>query len=367
MSKADLDNPQKSQALRFCVATGLVPYLEVKVGSAVDVTASERLITDLDVLGLNLDRNGSFDRTIFDCKSNGPSPVNRAFWLAGMMQYVGASEGIVILGRQAEKAHRLTARRLNVHIFDSATFSDYAAATDPSFAIISTYSSDITAWHNLRDLIGKGHPSLQTLYNYLSTEVPLSRDPARRLRRLLALVREHRGELDPAKPFHMALVAEIALGVAVLLVPIMGQLRHVIDLSDDVDAFGEVLRYYIWGGREGVATVERMQELRGEAVKLGDFENGLLAWPQLVQLVRLLLEAPTALHDVCMPLRELVFRQVVAPDAQKDLAVASLLNRKRAKQFAIRIIGYTIAATKLPKEFGDKLVADLDRLAQLQD
>lgn len=365
MSKTDKDNPQKAQALRFCVASGLVPYLEVTVGSAVDVTASGRLITDIDVLGLSLDKDGCFERSIFDCKSNGPSPINRAFWLAGLMQYVDAREGIVILGRRAEKAHKLSARQVNVHIFDSQTFADYAAATDPAYTIVSTYASEIGAWHELREQVEKSNVGLLAVYNYLASEVPLARDHPRRFRRLLALIREHRGEFDPAKAHHRAIVAEIALAVAVLMVPIIGQLRHVIDLSDKVEEFGEVLRYYIWGGREGVATVHRMQELRGETVTLGDFENGLLAWPQLVQLTRLFLEAPTNVYEACMPLRELVFRQISKPDDQKDHALAALLKAKRSKQFAIRIINYTISATKLPREFADKLIDELDHLSQL--
>jgi len=364
MSKGDKDNPQKAQALRFCVASGLLPYLEVKVGSAVDVTATERLITDLDVLGLQLEQSGALQRTIFDCKSNGPSPINRAFWLAGLMRYVDASQGVVILGKPAEKAHRLTARTLNVHVFDTQTFGDYAAATDPSFAIVSTYSSELSAWHDLRAQVETSHASIRAVYAYLTSEIPLTRDPARRLRRLLSLVREHRGEFDPSRPLHIAVVAEIALAVALLMVPIMGNLRHIVDLSDGAEEFGEVLRYYIWGGREGVATVQRMQELRGEGISLGDFETGLLAWPQLMQLTRLLLEAPTSVRDTCAPLRELVFRQTEAVDNKKDDHLTALLAGRRTRQFANRIINYTVLATKLPREFADKLSSDLDHLAQ---
>lgn len=366
MSKTDKDNPQKGLALRFCVASGAVPYLEVPVSSALDFTPTERLLTDIDVLGVRFGTNGDPYRSIFDCKSNGPSPINRAFWLAGLMRYVDASDGFVILGRRTEKAHRLSARKLDVHIFDSSAFSDYAAATDPSFPLISTYSTELDAWHELTTQIAAGHPSIRALYGHLLANAPLGRDPARRLRRILAVAREHRGELDPSKPYHRAIVAELALAIAMLLVPIMGQLRNVIDLRDNLSDFSTALRYFIWGGREGVATLQRMQELRGEAVTLDDFENGLLAWPNLIQLTRLLLEAPTIVREATMPLRELVFRQISTVDAAKDRHVSTLLHSKRAKQFAVRIVGYTIAASKLPREFADRLVSDLDALAQLE-
>lgn len=334
MARGDFDTEHKTDALRYCVVLGAVPYLDVDVASAIDLTSDEKVLTDIDVLGLQLNEDGSTRRLLFDCKGekpsskgSGPSPISRSFWLAGLMAYVHADEGFVILRRRAEKAHRLSAQTLNVRLFDKPSFNTYAAATNPEYHLLSSYATNTEAWYRLVEGVNASGDRHRGLWRQLSSEVPLARDGPKWFRRVLAAVREYRGELDPSKPLHMALFTEAVLATSVLLATMISQLRNIVELSDDHSEFTSVLRYYLWGGRDGYTMLQRMNELSGRAAELANFENKVVAWPHLVQLTRGLLEAPTSVRACCMPLRELscVSLQTSCPRPTRGLEVFSLI------------------------------------------
>jgi hypothetical protein len=69
-----------------------VPFLEVVVRSGADLSDSVEILTDLDVLGIEAIGDGGLRRTIFDCKTtNKMSPINRAFWAAGVKNIPAAT------------------------------------------------------------------------------------------------------------------------------------------------------------------------------------------------------------------------------------------------------------------------------------
>jgi hypothetical protein len=373
MARGDFDTEHKADALRYCVVLGAVPYLDVDVASAIDLTSDEKKLTDIDVLGVQLQEDGSTRRLLSDCKgekplskgSGGVSPISRSFWLAGLMTYVHAHEGFVILRRRAEKAHRLSAQTLNVRLFDKPSFSAYAAATNPEFHLVSSYAANTDAWYRLMEGVTASGDRHRGLWRQLSSEVPLARDSPRRFRRILAVVREHRGELDPSKPLHMALFTEAVLAASLLLSTMISQLRNIVELSDDHSEFSSVLRYYLWGGRDGYTMLQRMNELSGRAAELADFENKVVAWPHLVP--RGLLEAPTSVRACCMPLRELSLRFVADIMPAADARLGGLFAHPRARQFANRVAAYLTEATRLPQDFPKRLSDEIDGLVNVAD
>lgn len=81
MAALDKDTAQKEKAIRYCISNGVLPYLEVIVNNVREITDVRTVLTDLDVLGLEISRRGSVRRTLFDCKTVGKmSAINRAFW-----------------------------------------------------------------------------------------------------------------------------------------------------------------------------------------------------------------------------------------------------------------------------------------------
>lgn len=359
MAREDKDGIQKIDALRYLVATGAVPWLEVPVPSAVDLGSQEKLLTDVDVLGLHLRADGTVTRVIVDCKTRKMPPIERVFWLAGLKSYLRADEGVAILTRKAEKAHRLSAKTVGVRLFDHKSFLEYATAASPAIERLTSYACDGEAWHRLREGVPKV-PSVQQLLRRAMAEVPLNGDVPKKFRRLIAAVREARGELDPAKDVHMAVFTEAVLAATVLLVSLTGELRNLYDLTEPPECLVSVLRYYIWGGPEGVAMFQRMADSDGRSFE--DAETAVLSWPQFCELIRGMLDEPTAVHNCCMPLREMSLRYVADKVDGSERRLAKLLLRPRARQYIRRIAAYVAHVGKLPSDFAKRLDADIDTL-----
>ena len=163
----------------------------------------------------------------------------------------------------------------------------------------------------------------------------------------------------------MAIFTEAVLAASVLFVPLMGELRNLYDLTDSREELISVLRYYVWGGPEGVAMFQRMADSDGRSLE--EAETAVLAWPQFIELVRGMLDEPTAVHNCCMPLRELALRYVADKSEDSDRRLGKLLLRPRARQFTRRIAAYMAHVGKLPHDFAKRLDADIDMLAERQE
>lgn len=361
MARSDKDNAAKEAALKFCTSAGLVPFLEVEVLTGMEFSPTPKLLTDIDVLGTMLLEDGSYTRTIFDCKSTGGPAFARAMWLSGLMSFVSANHGMILMGKPAERAHRLAARQLNVQLFGSNSFDSYAIASNPEFAVLHSYSGNLENWHRVADA-SKAQPAISSIYAALKQEVPLTREAPKSFRRLISRILEHKGELNPAKPLHMAAFTEVTMCFSLLLNMMVGDLRNLVDLTDGEKDFTSVLRYYLWGGHEGVTTLIKMYNLMGGADKDGEAEKSLVSWPQFVQLVRGLLEAPTQIRHSTLALRELSLRYLADKDAAADKRAGKLFASPRARQFSKRFGSYTASILKVSPEFSERLDLEIDQL-----
>ena len=102
MGRYDKDRHQKEMAIRYCLAQGMSPCLEIVIPSRSDLSDAPEALTDLDVVGLEFIADGGLRRLLFDCKTaNKMSAVNRAFWAAGVLAYSGCDEAFIILKNTA--------------------------------------------------------------------------------------------------------------------------------------------------------------------------------------------------------------------------------------------------------------------------
>lgn len=361
MARSDKDNSAKEAAIKFCISAGQIPFLEVDVQTGVEFSSSPKLLTDIDVLGLHVREDGTCSRTIFDCKSTGGPAFARALWLSGLMQFVGAAEGMILMGKPAERAHRLAARKLNVRLFGSGSFENYAVASSSEYSLLRSHAGLLENWLRVSDAVAKQN-GLSEIYKAIQQEVPLTRDPPKSFRRLISRLLEYKGELNPEKPLHMAAFTECTLAMSILFGLMISELRNLVDLSEGEKEFASVLRYYMWGGHEGVTTLRKMYELISARDKDKEPETSLVAWPQLMQLTRGLLEAPTHIRNSSLSLRELSLRYLADADEQADRRAGKLFSSPRARQFAKRIGSYTALVLKLPPEFSERLDRQIDEL-----
>ena len=368
MGKLDKDLHQKENAIRFCILTGQLPFLEVIVQNKRELSDTSTIVTDIDVLGLLIDGSGELKRVIFDCKTlSKTSPINRTFWASGLMKYTNCDEAFIILNKKASEAHRLTAKSLNVHLFNNRQFSNYAESHSLDYNTDYCYSTAITNWESLFDVYSNAS-QFEKFGSYINNEIPLETDPARGIRRLLAALLKGKGEFDPEKPAHHTVFQQVLMTFSYLMSLIVHDLKKVIDFDSDKKEFEKILRYYMWGGRDAFKQKQKMSELfASKNHKMEEIELELREWSLFVELIRKLLDSPLDIFKCCFPTLEISLRNIVKRVEDKDLFLAKTISSSnRIRQFLLLQARYLTKAAKLPHEFDLKISTTLDELIHVE-
>ncbi|MHC6655509.1 hypothetical protein [Aeromonas salmonicida] len=356
MAAFDKDAVQKEKAIRYCISNGILPYLEVIVNNVREITDVKTIITDLDVLGIEVSRRGSVIKTLFDCKTVGKmSAINRAFWAAGVMAFTGCDEAYVILSKKASEAHRVSAKSLKVHLFQEQDFDSYAQSASIDYLDLFSYASKIDNWHLLYKAFDK-NSNLKSLGEYINSKLPLEKDNAKALRELIGVIRANKGEIDPAKPEHMAIYFSLILSFLLVMGPVSSQMSDVYDQDMTQAEYEKSLRYYIWGGRESY--IQR-RDLKNAVLDISGAKKGELelpGWADFVQVSRGFLDAHSELRAALIPCRELSLRCISIVDKEIDKHLHNRINSSnRTRQFMIASSSYIYKATGLPKDFHENL------------
>ena len=88
-------------------ALGCYTRIEVKLAEYGVKQEAPLELTDLDVLGIRVLPDLSFEYLVADCTSNKDvikSPIQRVFWLKGVMTFFGASKGYLVLSTENQVA-----------------------------------------------------------------------------------------------------------------------------------------------------------------------------------------------------------------------------------------------------------------------
>jgi hypothetical protein len=315
------------------------------------------VITDLDVLGVEVSRRGVTRKILFDCKTVGKmSAINRAFWAAGVMAYTGCDESYVILSKKSSEAHRVSAKSLNVHLFQEQDFNSYAESANINYLDDLSYSSKISNWHNFYSIFDK-NINIKPLGEYLNTKLPLEKDNAKSLRELIGIVRSNKGEFDPAKPEHMAVYSSIILSFMLVMAPICSLIADIYNQGMTQSEYEKILRYYIWGGRESY--IQR-RDLKNAILEAAGSEKGELelpGWNDFIQVSRTFLDAPSELREALIPCREISLRCISTLDDAIDKQLHIKVKKSnRTNQFMIASSTYLHKATGMPKDLHENFI-----------
>lgn len=361
------DTQQKLKAVRYCVALGYVPYLEVVVRYPGDTGNTPSDLTDIDVLGIRPGGAAPPLKIVFDCKSSSKlSGINRALWARGLMHFVGAAEGFVILGKPPLEAHRLAGNSFGVRVFSEQLFDSFASSASTDYRVRSSYIENIDAWNKLVEL-RQQYPALAELVVHLTSTAPLEHSGPQGLRSLMSRVRAAYGELDPAK-IPQRVVYKLTLAQFVIFVgEVVREFHNIFDPSADKANFESVLRYFIWGGRENYDLRQRLNVLVKKTKGVDEPEPfEFPAWGKFVEYVRGCLDAPLAVGAAVLPLMDMAFRDCSTPTEEIDRRLAARLRaNNRIRQFAISASAYLIEASRLPKEFHEAFVQELNAIMEL--
>src|ERR1700730_13037305 len=353
MGKYDKDRYYKELAVRYCLARGAVPFLEVVVPNVADLSDSVEVLTDIDVLGVVTVGDGGLRRTIFDCKTTFKmSSVNRAFWAEGLKDYTGCDDAFVILKTKAVHNHRISALSIDVDLHTEESFKDLGRTIEPAFPADSCYQASVDRWNAVYDCYAANKWS-EPLFNLARNSVPLTKSPWSVFRRLLAALQEVRGQFDPEKPPHVAIFLDVLASAFVLWAVLGRDIRRFYEPTMEKPAFEKILRYYLWGGKELYQIRQQMRERMGS----GNGSAGELpAWDSLLSFTGLIVGAPQSLLECAHVCREMSIRAATGPNETHDKIIAERLkSSSRLRQFSVALGDYLVAGGHLPKDMGKKV------------
>ncbi|QJE74605.1 hypothetical protein HHL28_17435 [Aerophototrophica crusticola] len=351
------DTEQKLDCAKFCATQYIVPFLEVVVSHPNEVSDSETHITDIDVLGVSINKFGHIERYLFDCKTQAKlSPINRALWAAGAARFTDAARSFVVLKKDAPESHRLAASSVNVHLHSEDSFRRYATSLDINFLRKFTYLEVLDGWSKLQETQQK-YPKLEALARVSSGSFLLEPSAARALRRLVGVLSKVRGELDPSKPDHRQVFLSTLSVFILLMAACIQDLKDLFDFKLPKEDFERIVRYYIWEGKENY---ELRRKLRHAfEVAKGSEENvefDLPGWEKFLHLTRIYLEAPHSVPYLALPAKELAFREVMKHESDYDTGIKiRLTNNGRGRQFLFAAASYLVSACQLPGDFSKQL------------
>lgn len=97
----------------------------LRVPALADAEAGRNIVTDIDVLAIDVDLRLRVSPSIHECKSgySQAGEPDRLFWLSGFQQYLGA-ERSTLVRRTASRRGRAIADRLGVRLIDYATLEE---------------------------------------------------------------------------------------------------------------------------------------------------------------------------------------------------------------------------------------------------
>lgn len=352
MGKFDKDRYLKELAIRFCIARGFSPLLEVDVSSSSDLSAAQELLTDIDVLGVGLVVDGHLHRSIFDCKSGKMSAINRAFWASGVVQYSGCDDAFVILKGRAVNNHRISALSIGVDLHDEDSLKSLGETYGIGFHSDLTYLSNIDRWNILYDSYQSVGWAMD-LYRLGHSVAPLSTHPWSTFRKIAAELRGVRGNVDPDKPSHVAIYCDILAGTLLLWSSMGRDIRRLYQPSMSKSEFETILKYYIWGGRE---SYQMRQDLLPRDVSGNSRTLELPGWDHFVKFAGLIIAAPQELFGCIDITRSLAMRLFCGPDIAHDAELnARISDNKRAVQFILGLSDYMISACVLPRDLTSRV------------
>lgn len=349
MGKYDKDRFLKELAVQFCLARGMLPFLEVLVPSSSELAEQPEVLTDLDVVGVKFIYDSGLRRILYDCKTGKMSPINRAFWASGVAKYTNCDEAVVLLKLPAVYNHRISALKMGVDLHDENSFRDLGATYDPAFDHKVMYQSSIDRWNGLYDAYAK-YPWSANLYSLIRNVAPLSITPWHAFRRFVGELRDLRGQFDPDKNEHTAIFMDTLSSIFLLWASIGRDVRRFYEPKMDKASFESVLRYYIWGGKESYELRRQMREkLERDAPEAASFD--LRAWDRLVAFAGLVMNAPQEIFSCAVICREFAIRQATGADTDLDTRLRGLLDsNKRARQFSLSMSEYLVSASGIPRE-----------------
>lgn len=357
------DRDQKEAALQFCLSRDWFPQVEVDVYPSRQVSIRASAQTDIDVFALIPASFGGFSRHVFDCKTKAKeSPINRVFWMHGLMKQLGAQTGTCILKKETiEIDHRLTAFDLGISLVGESEFPEWSAGLGGAKTPTAEYYSYAEKFDYWEDLLtaDRRNPNLANAVLFIRSGFWQVKDEAEAARKCIFLLKSIRGEIDPNKPEQVALTVYLAALFSTAVASLAHRLFSIFVLPKSQAVYEEALRVSLYGGRDAYEQRSALYRLLVQARGHEDPEAlGVPGWETFSKIVRQMMEGPIEATYSAHILQETSFAILgshtkVSSTRSRRIATT----RRRSAQYSLNLSSYLFRATKLPAEIEDSVSA----------
>ncbi len=350
------DRRQKQAALAYVISKGWFPQIELIIQPPRSANRKPYEITDIDVYGAAPDELSGYRSIVFDCKGGRQaSAVTRAMWLKGLMTYLDAEWGICVLADQKmiPSDHREAAGELGVSLMTLSEFDVFAQATDGSSEMPISHLANIDHWGTYIK-IGEKYPQLQAAVDFSRGKYWALASGGDAVRHSITLLRQLRGELDPAKREHLVAFGDVLALFLFGLAKVGHRLFRAYLQPASRNELDAVLLPYMYGGRESYSLVEQLTLLIERRPRLhGQAEIAFPEWDSFLQLTRSLLDAPMQALAAPLLAREVAWSFF---ESSPGFEFAQMLARSKRQtgKFCLQAAKYLGTAAKLPPEFADQ-------------
>lgn len=204
--------------------------------------------TDLDVLAFRNSEPFRREMIITECKSGGAAPLDRIFWLAGVRNYIGASQAFLV--RKGTKWNiKDFAKDCGVQVLDLTRVSEIEAALKigenewPGISEKTFFEANVVTWNRAMS----AEPRYWELYQSLISEIRFD-DAFVGVNYLLSQLRHMTRQFvkPPVEPYFRYLLSESITQLAVFLTRLA---ERSFDLSSD-DRHGFIRKGITYGNLE---------------------------------------------------------------------------------------------------------------------
>lgn len=336
------------------------PQLGVRLIHPEALSPKQYELTDVDVYGIRATSDFSMDRLLGDCTTSKVSPISRTFWLKGVMDFLGAQRGYLLVKprKPIVEDHKLSAYSMGITLMSEQEFMLFQSKLLPRNFPQKMRLFEQESWRYYEENVSK-IKFLERLNEYRKYRFWID-PPSRALRHSLMETRRLREEIDPRQKPQKALVLDMTTLFSVALLDMLCTLFHLYLIPEHKADIDDYLKTYVYGGREYYDHLNRLarliQEYRQQQVPMfADREGGaqsisdlsLPEWDRFLQLFRTILEHPSQFRNSIRFLRFVLFERLLYDNQAVSIGQAIPDITTHTIKLSIDVVDYFLRACSL--------------------
>ncbi|MFW8627288.1 hypothetical protein [Deinococcus sp. ME38] len=338
---------------------------EIIVTNINSIGSREMAVTDLDVLAIRPSKSLKWEVIIGDCKTQKLSAVNRAFWVKGVMDSYKSEDGFLIVktdrksGKKIDIDHRLLANKMGIKIIDEVDFEDFDKSIHYPYGS-SNNNYDLVYLDEIRQFL-KSSSALNEINEYLFRDFWTESDRIVGIRKILNLIRKHRGELDPAKPTHRDTVTLACSIFSISLAECVGAIFNQYIHPDSREELSSALKPLLWSGWSQYNSLNQLKKALSKpsnSTEDDTKDNDLVLplWTDFTNLIRGLLDDPRSSFEIPRLFQSLIFD--LGNKSEPFLEYSQKEHLSLLKQ-SMLVYMYFCRSSRLPREFESEIINSL--------